>query len=394
MNVRSRLSSPRVQLVAVLATVAAVALFLITVPTFRHFFDLGVYRGAVQYWLIDGGDLYDFRYQDTVYGFTYPPFAAMVLSPFALTSWPIAVGASIAINAGAVALVLRWHFVPTLRRLGWPIWTPCALAFCAIVVFEPARDSFSFGQLNLVLLALVCADLRALPSRRWAGVGIGLAAAVKLTPAVFVGYLLLSRQHRAAAVAGGTAVGVTLLAAVVAPRASRVFWTSAIWDTDRVGNLAYVSNQSLRGIVARLDGPASWWIAAVAVVLVVWWIRTWRAIDHLAGFALTGVVACLISPVTWVHHLVWLLPALFLMLDTSLATVAPRRRRWQLVALAAVYVALSSSVVWLWWAGAHGWLAVVGSNTYVWISFGLLLAVPVAADTVPHRGRGQLRLDI
>ncbi|MDT5043011.1 MAG: alpha,2-mannosyltransferase [Actinoplanes sp.] len=53
--------------------------------------------------------------------------------------------------------------------------------------------------------------------------------------------------------------------------------------------------------------------AAVAVVLVVWWIRTWRAIDHLAGFALTGVVACLISPVTWVHHLVWLLPALFLM---------------------------------------------------------------------------------
>ena len=389
MTVPRGLRSPFGQVCLILATAAAVALFLATVPTFRHFFDLGVYRGAVRYWLVDGGDLYDFRYQGGEYGFTYPPFAALVLSPLALTAWPVAVAAGIAVNAGAVALLLRWYLVPILRRHGWPVWTPCALAFIAVVVFEPARDTFSFGQVNLVLLVLVCADLRALPDRRWAGVGIGLAVAVKLTPAVFIGYLLLSRQYRAAAVATGTAATATLLAAAVAPGPSREFWTAALWDTSRVGRLAYVSNQSLRGVVARLDAPPGWWLAAVAVVLACWWLRVRRpagGADHAAGFAITGAVACLVSPVTWVHHLVWLLPALFLLLDAALAVDGPGRRR-RLIALAAVYVLLSSSVVWLWWAGGRGWLAVVGSNAYVWISIGLLLAVP--ARTGPPAGGGR-----
>jgi alpha-1,2-mannosyltransferase len=72
---------------------------------------------------------------------------------------------------------------------------PAALAFLAVLVFEPARDTLSFGQINLVLLVLVCSDLRGLTAgRRSGGVGIGLAAAIKLTPAVFIGYLLLSWQ--------------------------------------------------------------------------------------------------------------------------------------------------------------------------------------------------------
>ena len=44
-----------------------------------------------------------------------------------------------------------------------------------------------------------------------------------------------------------------------------------------------------------------------------------------------------------------------------------------------ICLVLSSSVVGLWWAGPHGWLAAVGSNTYVWISLGLgALLVPPA----------------
>jgi alpha-1,2-mannosyltransferase len=342
------------------------------VPTFRHFFDLGVYRGAVRYWLVDGGNLYDFRYQDTEYGFTYPPFAALVMSPLAATAWPVAVAASLVVNATAVTLLLRWYLLPILHRHDWPVWTPCALAFLAIVVFEPARDTFSYGQVNLVLLVLVCGDLR---NRRLPGVGIGLAAAIKLTPAVFIGYLLLSRQYRAAGTAIATAVGATVLAAVVAPGASREFWTSALWDTSRVGRLEYVSNQSLRGVVARLEMPGILWLAAVSLVVGywVWWVRT-RRTDPAAGFAVTGAVACLISPITWVHHLVWLMPALFLLLDRTLAgSIAPRGRR--LGVLAAVYVVMSSSVVWLWWSDPLGWAALPGSNAYVWITVAVLLAV-------------------
>ncbi|XVU26664.1 glycosyltransferase 87 family protein [Actinoplanes sp. CA-054009] len=346
------------------AATIAVGVFLVTVPTFREFFDLGVYRGAVRHWLVDGGELYDYLHQGTEYGFTYPPFAALVFSPLALTSWPVAIAVSVALNAACVVLLLRWYLVPILRRHDWPLWTPAALVFLAVLVFEPARDTFSFGQVNLALLVLVCSDLR---RTQWRGIGIGLAAAIKLTPAVFIGYLILTRQYRAAAIAAGTAAGATALAFLVAPDTSRRFWTEALWDTDRVGNLAYVSNQSLRGVVARLDISSIWWLLAVALTLVIWWLGIRSTRDHATGFAMTGIVACLISPVTWVHHLVWLLPALFLL--------AGRASRRGLIVLAAVYVLLSSSVVWLWWAGAHGFLAAIGSNTYVWISIGLLLAL-------------------
>ena len=377
---------PRGQILLVLAAAVAVGVFLVTVPTFREFFDLGVYRGAVRSWLVDGGALYDFRYRDTQYGFTYPPFAALVLSPLALTGWPVAVAASLMINAAAVVLLLRWYVVPVLRRHDRPVWTPCALVFLAVLVFEPVRDTVSFGQVNLALLVLVGADLRALTrDRRWAGAGVGLAAAIKLTPAVFVGYLLITRQYRAAAVAVGTATGATVLAAVLAPRTSLRFWTGALWDTDRVGNLAYVSNQSLRGVFARLEAPPAWWLLAVAAVLVVWWLRVRGPVDHVAGFAVTGIAACLISPVTWVHHLVWLLPALFLLAAAALDEGDPARRWRRLGVLGAVYVVLCSSVVWLWWAGAEGAAAAAGSNTYVWISVGLLLAVPLRAEAARAR---------
>jgi alpha-1,2-mannosyltransferase len=365
--------TPRRQALLVAGTAVAVGVFLVTVPTFRHFFDLGVYRGAVRWWLLDGGDLYDFRYADSPYGFTYPPFAAIAFSPLVGTSWPAAVAVSVALNAAAVVLLLRWFLVPVLRRHDRPVWTPCAYAFLAVLVFEPARDTFSFGQVNLLLLVLVCADLRALAAgRRWAGAGAGLATAIKLTPAVFIAYLLVTRRYRAAAVAAATAAGATVLAAVVAPDASRTFWTAALWDTSRVGRFEYVSNQSLRGVVARAGLPAPWWVAAVVLVLAVWLLLV-RRTDPVTGFAATGALACLISPVTWVHHLVWLLPGLFLLLADAL----DRRDRFRLAGLAVAYVVLSSSVVWLWWAGTEGWAAMIGSNTYVWICLGLMVAVPL-----------------
>jgi alpha-1,2-mannosyltransferase len=361
----------------VVAAAVAAGLFLVTVPTFRHFFDLGVYRGAVRFWLVDGGDLYTFRYRDTAYGFTYPPFAGLVLSPLALTSWPVAVAASVVVNAGAVLLLLRWWLPRTEPAV-------TALLFIAVVIFEPARDTFSFGQVNLVLLALVGLDLRALTrGSRWAGIGIGLATAIKLTPAVFVAYLLVTRRYRAAAVASATTAAATLLAVLVAPDTSRTYWTDAVWDTDRVGRLAYVSNQSLRGVFARLDAGAVWWLVAVAAALACWWWRTRRTRDDpRTGFALTGLLACLISPVTWVHHLVWLLPALFLLL-------AAGRRAMTGV----LWFLLSSSVVWWWWADTSGWVATIGANTYVWITVGLLLALPSSTPRpgVVHRVRPRCR---
>jgi len=276
-----------------------------------------------------------------------------------------------------VVLLLRWFLLPVVRRHDGPMWFVGSLAFLAILVFEPARDTFSFGQVNLALLVLVLADLRALTlGRRWAGVGIGLAAAIKLTPVVFIGYLILSRQYRPAGTAIVTAASATVLALVIAPDASIEFWTDAVWDTGRIGRLYQVSNQSLRGVVARLDAPSTLWLAAVALVVAYWcwWVRS-RKPDPLLGFAVTGVIACLVSPITWVHHLVWLIPALFLLVGRAARTPVAELRRRRVAVLVAGFAVMSSSVVWLWWAHPIGWGAFPGSNTYVWISLVVLAAL-------------------
>ena len=116
------------------------------------------------------------------------------------------------------------------------------------------------------------------------------------------------------------------------PDATRVFFTDALVDPNRVGNLASVANQSLRGAVGRINEfwfHPKLWVLAVLLTLAFWAWRVWRAArvgDEVLGFALTAVVGCLVSPVTWVHHLVWLIPALLLLVDRGFAAGGWRGR--------------------------------------------------------------------
>ncbi|MPY60140.1 glycosyltransferase 87 family protein [Streptomyces spongiae] len=369
----------RLLLILLLAT--AVTVFTVTVPLLRDWFDLRVYYGAVNTWAHHGGRLYDYRVPGTTYGFTYPPFAAVGMLPMALVGLHTAIALCLLLNLAALAAVLYILVGPMLRRYGW---FGVALALCLLALLEPVRDTFSFGQVNLLLLALVLGDAWLLSTGRgrWAGVGIGLAAAVKLTPAIFIGLLLLARRRRAAGLATAVAAAATAAAAWVAPDASRFYWTEALWDTNRIGRLAYVSNQSLQGVLARLAEPAepsrAAWALVVLAVLCVWARRTHRAVtagDWTGAFALTGLTACLVSPITWVHHLVWLLPSFAVLL---------RHRRLLWVA-GSLYAVLCSSVVWLWFDDASGLDGFLGSNTYVWITLGLLLWLPVAQSSVGRR---------
>ncbi|GAA3768560.1 hypothetical protein GCM10022403_000220 [Streptomyces coacervatus] len=365
----------RGRLLLVLALAAAVTAFTATVPLLRDWFDLRVYYGAVNSWIHHGGRIYDYQVPGTAYGFTYPPFAAVSMLPMALVGLRTAIAGSLLLNLAALAWILHILTEGAWRRYGW---FGCALGACLLALFEPLRDTFSFGQVNLLLLALVLTDARLLTTgrERRAGVGIGLAAAIKLTPAVFIGLLLLARRWRAAAVATAVTAGATAFAAWVDPGASRFYWTEALWDTSRVGRLDYVSNQSLQGILARLgDSDRKVWALAVLVVLGIWTWRTLQAVaaaDWPAAFALTGLTACLVSPITWVHHLVWLLPSFAVLIRAGHPRVA-----------GALYTVLCTSVVWLWFHDASGVDGFLGSNIYTWITLGLLLWLPV----------GQLRAD-
>ncbi|MEU9288240.1 glycosyltransferase 87 family protein [Streptomyces sp. NPDC048275] len=365
------------RLLLVCGLAVAIGVFTATVPLLRDWFDLRVYYGTVDAWAHHDGRIYDYQLPGTTYGFTYPPFAAVGMLPMTLVGLHTAIAIALLLNLAALAAVV-WILVgPALRRYGW---FGFALAGCLPALLEPVRDTFSFGQVNLLLLALVLSDAWLLSTgrSRWAGVGIGLAAAIKLTPAIFIALLLLAGRRRAAGVATAVVAAATALAAWVAPEASRFYWTEALWDTDRIGRLAYVSNQSLQGVLARLAAPGepsrAAWASAAVVVLGVWAWRTSRALadeDWTAAFALTGLAACLVSPITWVHHLVWLLPSFAVLLHRHRLRVA-----------AALYAVLCSSVVWLWFDDSSGLDGFLGSNTYTWITLGLLLWLPAGQSRV------------
>ncbi|MFD7733255.1 glycosyltransferase 87 family protein [Kitasatospora phosalacinea] len=374
--------------IAVLAAcILATALVLAVIPGHRGWFDAGVYYGAVHHWA-DTGRLYDYVRPGTGYGFTYPPFAAVCMLPMRLLGWHPAVAVGVALSAAATALLLYWTVDPIARRRGWCRWYAFGLAACLCGLTNPVRDTFSFGQVNLLLVALVFVDReltnRQFTDRRWqllAGVGTGLAAAIKLTPALFIVHLLLTGRWRAAATATGTALGATGVGFLVAPEVSRRFWTATLWDTDRVGDFANMSNQSLQGLIARL-GPQLpgrvLWVAAALAVVAVWVHRLRRAAaarDSLAAYSLTGIACCLVSPITWVHHLVWMLPALVVLADAALGR--PRRRGGWLALCWLLQLLLSSGMVWLWRPDGRDLGTLLGGSAYTLITLGLLLAVPI-----------------
>jgi alpha-1,2-mannosyltransferase len=406
-----RLVSGRRSPALALTGIVLVAIGLsVAIATWRNFFDLFVYHGAVSYWL-DGGPIYDFVAPQSTYGFTYTPFAALVMLPLALIPWPVAIAVSCVAILAVTVVIVGWFVLPVARRYGWVPWYAVGIVMAGLILFDPLRETFLFGQVNMYLVALVGYDLLILTRRgsRFAGVGIGLATAFKLTPGVFLIYLLLTGRWRAALTATSAAAGATLVGAALAPDESRVFWTDALWNTDRVGQLDYVSNQSLNGAVARLnplDPSTLLWALAVIAVLVVWVVRARRAAavgDDRTAFALTGVVTCLVSPITWVHHLVWLLPALLVLFDRVLTMsqdrprgqsvqdppdrdglrLTRRRRAWLWGLLIGSYVILGSRVVWAFddtWTNPLVWFV---SNAYVWASLALLIGLPVEKAPTP-----------
>jgi len=326
------------RVVSVAVVVTAVAVGLWGYGNKHRFFDLKIYVSAMGWWA-DGHDLYDYAQPDRVQGelyFTYPPFAALLLRPFAGVPIDLTVALFTAGTAVAVVVTTWWLVAPLADARGWPRWYAIALAVPLVFAIEPTRETITLGQINMLLVVLVLADLLIAVPRGWrlAGAGIGLATALKLFPGLFIVYLLVARRWRAAAVACASAAAATLLAAAVAPRASWQFWTGALWSTERVGRLDYTGNQSLQGLLARLWAPephsrALWLVLVIAVGIFGMWraARAARVGDEVAGVALTGLVASLISPITWPHHVYWFVPALVVLVAAATAPDEPRQRQ-------------------------------------------------------------------
>jgi alpha-1,2-mannosyltransferase len=366
-------------MVAIVATVTAVVAALHVWYGNRHnFFDLKIYVAAMRWWA-GGHPLYEFVKPDDTQGqlgYTYPPFAALLMRPLAGLPMGVTIAAYVVVSVVCLALSAWWLVGPVADRHGWPRWFACGLAFVAMTALEPVREAFTFGQVNPILWVLILLDLVVLLPRgsRWVGVGIGLATAIKLVPAIFILYLLVSRRWRASAVATATAVGATLLAAALAWSESWTFWAHNLAAGEGVGQVAYEFNQSLRGTLARLGIPGQpvlWLILALIVLGYGMWRAREAALagDEVAGLTLTGLVGSLISPVTWVQHIFWLVPALVVLVDTGRRTFA-----------AVVYLTTTVSALSVWSFAFHkpgGPVGFAFGNWYVWLMLVLLVRLPV-----------------
>ena len=375
-------------------------------PLWHGWFDLMVYRGAVRSWA-SGEPLYSFH-RDTAtetYGFTYPPFAAVALWPLGLATWRLWAWVMSAASVAVVGVTTWCLLGPVARRAGWPPVVAVAAAVPIVALMDPVRETIAFGQVNLYLVALVLLDVVAIRRGwRWAGAGTGLAAAVKLTPAIFLVYFALTRRWRAAATGVAAFAAATSLAFLVSPHTSVEFWTSTLWDTARVGHVDKTSNQSLLGLLTRVADPATarllWVVLGGAVAVLGLWRarRAFTAGDELVGLTLTGLTGVLISPISWTHHLFWLVPAVVVLVDVAAGRpTAPARpfpgspSTWRraLAGLAAAVItaACCSSVIWYFQRDeglthARGLLGTVGENAFV-LAMVLLVVLLPARATVP-----------
>ncbi len=232
-------------------------------------FDVYVYWYALNNWF-NGNSLYDwYALPDyKMYPFTYPPFGAWSLSP--LTWFDYETAARLMI----MAIALQTAVIVALigRSLGWSWGSAFAIApWAAILVqqcLEPFNQSVGFAQVNTAMMALVMIDVAAPDSWKGRGVASGLAAAIKLTPAIAVLIFLLRRQWRSAITMVTTSLTVTLLSWIISPSESARFFFDAMWDPQRAGDAYYTSNQNLKGFVARALPENAWSITwAIAVVL-------------------------------------------------------------------------------------------------------------------------------
>nr|WP_231375883.1 glycosyltransferase 87 family protein [Corynebacterium aquatimens] len=311
--------------------------------------DLWIYmRGGER--VLDGVPLYD----GGIFGrlpFTYTPFAAAI---FALVS-----------TLNDATITLLWHtttvlgtvlvvalcvvaYAPTQRktvdattqgeRRGAGVFrrqASTALLVLLLAAFfllgtEPLQGSLYWGQINVILMALVFLDFlprkSALP-----GIGVGLAAGIKLTPAIFGILFLLQRRWWAAAGSFITFLVTVGIGYLLVPDAQQ-FWTHAIFSSDRVGKHNNPGAQSIRSLMERTLGTDStvlWLVLALVFFGFILWVA-WQALrvdDVPAAVGLIGIGACMISPFSWYHHWVWIVPfgvALLFAVNRLLTTLTPR----------------------------------------------------------------------
>jgi hypothetical protein len=312
---------PRLRLAIGFYAVSLIAFWISPLGHHWNFVDIFVYRqGGLA--VLHGQGLYIPSFNNHQLPFTYPPISAVLFTGLGLMSVGVSQAFATVGNLLLLPVVLRL----ALRIQPFPRWlsggdaTRIGIAAAgAAVWFEPMWTTLRYGQINVLIAALIVFDLCRADDRRTKGVTIGIAAGLKMTPLIFILYLAATRRYRAAATALGAFAATIAVSFAVVPTDARIYWTQDVLDASRPGKVESAANQTLRGALSRLlhtENVQNPWLLAALVVAaggVILAVRAQRRGENEAsGFALCAVTGLLVSPISWTHHWVEAIPALML----------------------------------------------------------------------------------
>jgi alpha-1,2-mannosyltransferase len=289
-------------------------------------YDTYVYRmgGSI---VLHGSDLYA---RTTPHPYTYTPFSALLFIPLA---WmPVDVMAVVWTTLSLAGFILTTWIV-----LGWlgladdRFRLALTAVVCLVFVWlDPVADTLLGGQINLIVMGLVVADLVLPDNSRWKGIGLGFAASFKLLPLFFVVYLLLTRRMAAAVRAVATFAATIVLGFLFLPKDSLTFWSGTFVDSSRVGAAQNPRSESLLSLLVRWTHQAAsavepiWLLLGVVVAVVTLVLAVWahRRGDELLAVCVAAAGTLYLSPITWRHHWVWIVPMLLWLIREA------TRRAW------------------------------------------------------------------
>ncbi|BBZ08678.1 polyprenol-phosphate-mannose-dependent alpha-(1-2)-phosphatidylinositol pentamannoside mannosyltransferase [Mycolicibacterium doricum] len=355
--------------VLLVLSIAARLAWTYLVANGANFVDLHVYVGGAGA-LDEPGTLYGYVYADQTpdfpLPFTYPPFAAVIfyplhLLPFGLVAFVWQIG-TIAALYGVARLSQRLLAGGGDRRTAM-LWTAIG------IWLEPLRSTFDYGQVNVLL---VLAVLAAVHSCRWwwSGLLVGLAAGVKLTPAVSGLYFLGAGRWKAAVFSAVVFAGTVAVSVAVVGQQARYYFTELLGDADRVGPIGTSFNQSWRGGISRIVGHDAGYgpvVVAAIIATALLALLAWRAVggstDRLGAVVIVQLFGLLLSPISWTHHWVWVLPLMIWLWHGPLRQrTGARVLRWGWLALTVIGVPwlLSFAQPTIWEIGRPWYLAWAG----------------------------------
>lgn len=299
--------------------------FYISMAVFGQ--DFEVYRsgaGVMFAGMYEGKGLYDYHLengQPITLPFTYPPFAVLVFAPFAFL--PLWVGTGLmtllALLAALWLAVLILNYARS-RGIGIPgekwlgSYTLVLLLATLMTLAAPWDRGIELGQINPLIFLLVMVDLLRPATRLPRGVLIGIAGGIKLTPLAF-GLILLMRRDFKGVLTLGLSFAATVAAGFIFMRDEAFdFWFFAISDPSRVGNIGYVDNISVQGLLMHLGLDDGALLSALRLgLLALLFVGTAAAIPALyrrgmvfSEISLTAFLMMALSPISWSHHFIWL----------------------------------------------------------------------------------------